>query len=86
MFEYPFSKVNVAFANDIYACSNLCFLCDVVEKPMDVQLAFVLVLAVACLLLGYCGVCGSDLFVVLGNDGFHVFHVAVAYIYTVFVE
>ena len=86
LFERPFNQANVAFANDIVACSDLCFVYDVVGKAMVVQWAFVLVLAVTCLFLGHGGVCGSDLFVMLVNDGCHVFHAAVAYFYTVFVE
>ena len=79
LFKCPFSLANVAFANDIVACSDLFFVYDVVGKAMVVQWAFVLVLAVTCLFLGHSGVYGSDLFVVLVNNGFHVFHAAVAY-------
>ena len=86
LFKYPFSQANVAFANDIVVCSDLCFVYDVVGKAMVIQWVFVLVLAFTCLFLGHGGVCGSDLFVVLVNDGFHVFQAAVAYFYTVFVE
>ena len=86
LFKRPFSKANVAFPNDIVACSDLYFVYDVVGKAMVAQWAFVLLLAVTCLFLGHGGVCGCDLFVMLVNDGFHVFHAAVAYFYTVFVE
>ena len=73
LFKHPFSQANVAFVNDIIACSDLCFVYDVVRQAMTVQWALVLVLAVTCLFLGHDGVCGSDLFVVLVSDGFHVF-------------
>ena len=68
LFKCPFSQANVAFANDIVACSDLRFVYDVIGEAMVVQWAFLLVLAVACLFLGRGGVCGSDLFVVLVND------------------
>ena len=84
LFKCPFSQANVAFANDIVACSDLFFVYDVVGKAMVVLWAFVLFLAVTYLFLGHSGVCGSDLFVVLVNNGLHVFHAAVAYFYTVF--
>ena len=73
LFKRLFSKANVAFANDIVACSDLCFVYDVVGKAMVVQWAFVLVLAVTSLFLEHGVVCGGDLFVVLVNDGFHAF-------------
>ena len=86
LFKCPFSQANVAFGTDVVACSSLCFVYDVVGEAMVVQWAFVVVLTVTCLFLWHGGVCGSDLLVVLVNDGFHVFHAAVAYFYTVFVE
>ena len=86
LFECPFSQAYVVFANDIVACSNLCFLYDVVGEAMVVQWAFILFLTVACLFRGRGGVGGSDLLVVLPNDGLHIFHAAVTYLYTVFVE
>ena len=55
LFKCPFSQANAAFANDIVACSDLCFVYDVVGKAMVVQWAFVLVLAVTCLFLGHGG-------------------------------
>ena len=51
---------------------------NVVGEEMVVQWVFVLVLRVACLFLGHGGVCRSDSFIVLVNDGLHVLHAAVA--------